>query len=53
MPVQHKRLGSHGALISNPCLGTMNFGWVTDAAESCRIMDRAFEIGIQACPNVT
>ena len=41
MPVQHKRLGSRGALISHLCLGTMNFGWVTDAAESFRIMDRA------------
>jgi aryl-alcohol dehydrogenase-like predicted oxidoreductase len=46
MPVQHKRLGSHGALVSNLCLGTMNFGWVTDEAESFRIMDRALELGI-------
>lgn len=30
MPVQHKRLGSHGALVSNLCVGTMNFGWFTD-----------------------
>jgi aryl-alcohol dehydrogenase-like predicted oxidoreductase len=46
MPVLHKRLGSHGALVSNLCLGTMNFGWVTDEAESFRIMDRALELGI-------
>jgi aryl-alcohol dehydrogenase-like predicted oxidoreductase len=46
MPVTHKRLGSHGALVSNLCLGTMNFGWVTDEAESFRIMDRALELGI-------
>jgi aryl-alcohol dehydrogenase-like predicted oxidoreductase len=46
MTVQHKRLGSHGALVSNLCLGTMNFGWVTDEAESFRIMDRALELGI-------
>ena len=46
MPVQHKRLGSHGALVSNLCLGTMNFGWVADEAESFRIMDRALELGI-------
>jgi aryl-alcohol dehydrogenase-like predicted oxidoreductase len=46
MPVQHKRLGSNGALVSNLCLGTMNFGWFTDEAESFRIMDRALEIGI-------
>jgi hypothetical protein len=41
MPVQHERLGSHGALVSNLCLGTMSFGWVTDEQESFRIMDRA------------
>jgi aryl-alcohol dehydrogenase-like predicted oxidoreductase len=46
MSVQHKRLGAHGALVSNLCLGTMNFGWVTDEAESFRIMDRALELGI-------
>ena len=46
MPVQHERLGSHGTLVSNLCLGTMNFGWVTDEAESFRIMDRALELGI-------
>ena len=46
MAVQYKRLGKHGALVSNLCLGTMNFGWVTDEAESFRIMDRALELGI-------
>jgi aryl-alcohol dehydrogenase-like predicted oxidoreductase len=46
MPIQHKRLGAHGALVSNLCLGTMNFGWFTDEAESFRIMDRALELGI-------
>jgi aryl-alcohol dehydrogenase-like predicted oxidoreductase len=37
---------ARGALVSNLCLGTMNFGWVTDEAESFRIMDRALELGI-------
>ena len=46
MAVQYKRLGKHGALVSNLCLGTMNFGWVTDEADSFRIMDRALELGI-------
>jgi aryl-alcohol dehydrogenase-like predicted oxidoreductase len=46
MPIQHKRLGAHGALVSNLCLGTMNFGWYTDEPESFRIMDRALELGI-------
>jgi len=46
MAIQHKRLGSHGALVSNLCLGTMNFGWFADESESFRIMDRALELGI-------
>jgi aryl-alcohol dehydrogenase-like predicted oxidoreductase len=46
MAVQHKRLGKHGVLVSNLCLGTMNFGWHTSAEDSFRIMDRALELGI-------
>jgi len=46
MAVQYKRMGKHGALVSNLCLGTMNFGWVTPEDESFRIMDRALELGI-------
>ncbi|MFO7631980.1 MAG: aldo/keto reductase [Caldilinea sp.] len=46
MAVKHVRLGKHGALVSNVCLGTMNFGWVTSEEESFRIMDRALELGI-------
>ncbi len=46
MAVTHKRLGKHGVLVSNLCLGTMNFGWVTDQQESFKIMDRALEVGI-------
>lgn len=46
MAVKHVRLGKHGALVSNLCLGTMNFGWVTSEEESFRIMDRALELGI-------
>ncbi len=46
MAVEHKRLGSHGVLVSNLCLGTMNFGWHTSEEESFRIMDRALELGI-------
>ncbi|HOK80143.1 MAG TPA: aldo/keto reductase [bacterium] len=44
--MQHRRLGKHGVLVSNLCLGTMNFGWYTDEKESFRIMDRALELGI-------
>ncbi|MCB0150179.1 MAG: aldo/keto reductase, partial [Caldilineaceae bacterium] len=46
MAVNHVRLGKHGVLVSNLCLGTMNFGWVTSEEDSFRIMDRALELGI-------
>jgi aryl-alcohol dehydrogenase-like predicted oxidoreductase len=46
MPIAHSRLGKHGVLVSNICLGTMNFGWHTSEQESFRIMDRALELGI-------
>jgi aryl-alcohol dehydrogenase-like predicted oxidoreductase len=44
--IEHKRLGKHGVLVSNICLGTMNFGWHTTQEESFKIMDRALELGI-------
>ena len=46
MAIEHKRLGKHGVLVSNICLGTMNFGWQTSQEESFKIMDRALELGI-------
>jgi aryl-alcohol dehydrogenase-like predicted oxidoreductase len=46
MAIQHKRLGKHGVLVSNLCLGTMNFGWHTSEQESFQIMDKALELGI-------
>ncbi len=46
MTIEHKRLGNHGVLVSNLCLGTMNFGWHTPEDESFRIMDRSLELGI-------
>jgi len=46
MDIKHKRLGKHGVLVSNICLGTMNFGWHTSEEESFKIMDRALELGI-------
>ena len=44
MAIEHKRLGKHGVLVSNICLGTMNFGWHTTQDESFKIMDRALEL---------
>ncbi len=46
MAIEYKRLGKHGVLVSNLCLGTMNFGWHTSEADSFKIMDRALELGI-------
>ena len=46
MTIEHRRLGRHGILVSNLCLGTMNFGWHTSKEESFAIMDRALELGI-------
>lgn len=46
MAIKYKRLGRHGVLVSNICLGTMNFGWHTSEEDSFRIMDRALELGI-------
>lgn len=46
MSVTYKRLGKHGVLVSNLCLGTMNFGWQTSEEDSFKIMDRALELGI-------
>jgi aryl-alcohol dehydrogenase-like predicted oxidoreductase len=46
MTIEHKRLGQHGVLVSNLCLGTMNFGWHTSEEDSFKIMDRALELGI-------
>jgi aryl-alcohol dehydrogenase-like predicted oxidoreductase len=46
MAIEHRRLGKHGVLVSNLCLGTMNFGPQTSEADSFRIMDRALELGI-------
>ena len=46
MTIEHKRLGRHGVLVSNLCLGTMNFGTHTSKEDSFAIMDRALELGI-------
>ena len=46
MAIEHRRLGKHGVLVSNLCLGTMNFGPYTSKEDSFAIMDRALELGI-------
>ncbi len=46
MAITYTRIGAHGALVSNLCLGTMNFGPRTDEKTSFAIMDRALELGM-------
>jgi aryl-alcohol dehydrogenase-like predicted oxidoreductase len=44
--MEHTQLGRSGLRVSRLCLGTMNFGPVTEEPESHAIMDRALEHGI-------
>ncbi len=44
--MQYTTLGRTGLKVSRICLGTMNFGTVTDEKTSFAIMDRALELGI-------
>ncbi len=44
--MDYVKLGKTGALISRMCLGTMNFGMVTDKEEAFKIMDVALDRGI-------
>ena len=44
--MQYMHLGRSGLKVSRLCLGTMNFGPETTEADSCTIMDRALDLGI-------
>ena len=44
--MDYTHLGRSGVSVSRLCLGTMNFGAFTDAADALQIMDRAVERGI-------
>ncbi|KAF1020903.1 MAG: L-glyceraldehyde 3-phosphate reductase [Paracidovorax wautersii] len=46
MSLNYRPLGRNGLRVSPLCLGTMMFGGETDEATSRRIIDRAFEQGI-------
>lgn len=46
MDMQFTHLGHTGLRVSRLCLGTMNFGWVADEAESFAVMDKALELGV-------
>ncbi len=44
--MEYVNLGRTGLKVSRLCLGTMNFGTVTDETDSFTIMDKALELGI-------
>ena len=44
--MEYTHLGRTGLKVSPLCLGTMNFGPLTEEADSFAIMDRALELGI-------
>ena len=46
MTMEFRRLGDSGLEVSVVCLGTMTFGDRTDAADAQRIVDAAFDAGV-------
>lgn len=44
--MEYVHLGRTGLLVSRLCLGTMNFGTLTDEADSHKILDQALDDGI-------
>jgi aryl-alcohol dehydrogenase-like predicted oxidoreductase len=44
--MNYAHLGRSGVKVSRLCLGTMNFGWVTEETDSFAILDEALELGI-------
>lgn len=46
VPCRYVNLGRSGLKVSNLSLGTLNFGWTTDEAESIRLIHQAIDAGI-------
>lgn len=44
--MDYRYFGATGLKVSELCLGTMQFGWTADEATSLKILDAAFEAGI-------
>lgn len=44
--MEYRKLGRTGLKVSELCLGTMTFGWTASEEESHKIMDAAWEAGI-------
>ena len=43
--MEYRRLGNSGLKVSPLCLGTMQFGWTADEAQSFKVMDAFFDAG--------
>ena len=46
--MRYRRLGRTGVSVSQAVLGTVNFSWLTNEADSFAILDRALELGVNA-----
>jgi aryl-alcohol dehydrogenase-like predicted oxidoreductase len=44
--MEYRNLGRTGLKVSELCLGTMQFGWTADEAIAFKILNAAFEDGI-------
>src|SRR4030067_3088132 len=44
--MEYRNLGCCGLKVSELCMGTMQFGWTADEQLSFRILDAAFEAGV-------
>jgi aryl-alcohol dehydrogenase-like predicted oxidoreductase len=44
--MEYLKLGSSGLSVSRLCLGTMQFGWTADQATSLKVLDAAFDAGV-------
>jgi len=44
--MQYKKLGRTGVSVSPIGVGTVNFSWLTDEADSFAILDKAFDLGV-------
>ncbi|MHA1225663.1 MAG: aldo/keto reductase [Candidatus Hodarchaeales archaeon] len=44
--MEYKYLGKTGMKVSRICLGTMQFGWTADKETSFKILDKAYDLGI-------
>jgi aryl-alcohol dehydrogenase-like predicted oxidoreductase len=44
--MEYRKLGRTGLNVSELCLGTMTFGWTTDESNAYRVLNSAFENGI-------